>query len=128
MSRGSSHDDSKSEQAVARHLPLKPISYLLLVALQRGERYGYTLQREVEELSEGTVRLDPGTLYRWLARLLDGGLVERVEAPDDEVEDPRRRYYRSSSLGVAVVEAESRRLGRLILHARDAGTAGEAGR
>jgi DNA-binding PadR family transcriptional regulator len=107
--------------AVARHLPLKPVLYLLLVALRRGERYGYTLQRDVEELSEGTVQLDPGTLYRWLGRLLDDRLLERAEPLEGDADDARRRYYRLSRLGEAVLAAESQRLGRLVVAAQGAG-------
>jgi DNA-binding PadR family transcriptional regulator len=114
--------------AAARHLPLKPVIYLLLVALRRGERYGYTLQRDVEELSEGTVRLDPGTLYRWLGRLLDDRLVERAEPLEGDADDPRRRYYRLSRLGEAVLAAESRRLERLVVAAQGAGAAGTSTR
>lgn len=113
---------------VARSLPLKPVQYLMLVALGRGERYGYTLQREVEELSEGTVRLDPGTLYRWLARLLDDGWVERVDGLAGDAEDPRRRYYRLSALGEAVLAAESQRLERLVVAATRASGAESSGR
>ncbi|HVS13126.1 MAG TPA: PadR family transcriptional regulator [Thermoanaerobaculia bacterium] len=94
-------------------LPLKPVVHLILLALARGERHGYVLRQEVEELSEGSVRLDPGTLYRWLGRLLDQGLVERAEAPSDD-EDPRRRNYWLSAHGREVLEAESARLSRLV--------------
>ncbi|HVS63452.1 MAG TPA: helix-turn-helix transcriptional regulator [Thermoanaerobaculia bacterium] len=95
------------------HLPLKPVVHLILLALARGERHGYLLRQEVEELSEGAVRLDPGTLYRWLGRLLDDGLLERGDSPADD-EDPRRRNYALSEQGRAVLEAESARLARLV--------------
>jgi DNA-binding PadR family transcriptional regulator len=114
------------DDSVTRHLPLKPVPYLLLVALQRGEQYGYTLQRDVEELSEGTVVLDPGTLYRWLARLLDDGLAERAASDGDD--DPRRRYYRLSQLGASVLEAESQRLARLVIAAERTAGAGSRSR
>ena len=95
------------------HLPLKPVVHLILIALARGERHGYLLRQEVEELSEGAVRLDPGTLYRWLGRLLEEGLLVRAETPADD-EDPRRRNYALSAHGREVLEAESARLARLV--------------
>jgi DNA-binding PadR family transcriptional regulator len=97
----------------ADRLPLKPVVHLLLLALARGERHGYLLRQEVEELSEGSIRLDPGTLYRWLARLLDEGLVTRAENAAG-AEDPRRRNYALSVRGREVLEAESARLSRLV--------------
>jgi DNA-binding PadR family transcriptional regulator len=110
-----------------RYLPLKPVVHLLLLALARGERHGYLLRQEVEDLSEGSVRLDPGTLYRWLGRLLDDGMLERAEEPADE-EDPRRRNYRLSPFGREVLDAESARLERLMAAAAREGLIGEAGR
>ena len=100
-------------QDPSAHLPLKPVVHLILLALARGERHGYVLRQDIEELSEGAVRLDPGTLYRWLGRLLDEGLLVRADTPADE-EDHRRRNYALSGYGRTVLEAESARLARLV--------------
>ncbi|MGD8331541.1 MAG: helix-turn-helix transcriptional regulator [Acidobacteriota bacterium] len=89
--------------------PLKPHILLILMALMNGRTHGYEIRNEVERLSEGDVRLDPGTLYRHLGRLLDEGLIaESDDRPEDD--DPRRRYYVLTDTGAAALEAEAERM------------------
>ena len=65
--------------------------------------------REIERQSDGQYKLGPGTLYDNLQRLLDKALVaESAKAEADS--DPRRRYYRLTSLGRQVLSAEIVRL------------------
>jgi DNA-binding PadR family transcriptional regulator len=72
---------------------LKPADFHILLALTQGPRHGYGLMKEVERESRGGLRLEVGSLYRLLARLLESGLIEEAD------EDERRRYYRISRLG-----------------------------
>jgi DNA-binding PadR family transcriptional regulator len=77
---------------------LTPAAHHILLSLLRGELHGYAIMQAVEELSDGSMRLGPGSLYTTLPRLLDEGLVEESEArPDDK--DERRRYYRLTGTG-----------------------------
>ena len=93
--------------------PLKPHIFLILMALVEGQAHGYEIRKEVETRSEGSVRLDPGTLYRHIGRLLDEGLIaESGDRPEDD--DPRRRYYALTDEGVAAVEAEAERMASLV--------------
>jgi DNA-binding PadR family transcriptional regulator len=87
---------------------LKPADLHILLALAQGPRHGYALMKEVERESNGSVRLEIGSLYRLLARLLDNGLIEEAD------EDERRRYYRMSRRGVRVLKAEAERLAGLV--------------
>lgn len=101
-------------------LPLTPATFQILLALAPGERHGYAIMREVTTRGEDDVRLGPGTLYGSLKRLLDSGLVEEgQERSDPELGDERRRYYRLTNAGLAVVSAEARRLQALVRVARD---------
>lgn len=103
----------------ASSLPLKPNILLILIALQEGEAHGYRIKRQVEELSDGAVRLDPGTLYRLIGRLLEDGLIEESDRrPDEELDDARRRYYRLTDLGEQVTAAELARMAALVDAAR----------
>lgn len=89
----------------------------MLTALAGGRLHGYGVLREVEQLSEGKVRLRAGTLYAALDRLVGEGLVE--VAGEEVVGGRLRRYYQLSSEGRAAVEAEARRrasLARAALH------------
>ena len=100
-------------------LPLTPAMFHILLALADKERHGYEIMREVDERSEGQVRLGPGTLYGSIKRMLSDGLIEEMdERPDPELDDERRRYYRLTDLGHRVAVAEAERLERLVKNAR----------
>jgi DNA-binding PadR family transcriptional regulator len=95
----------------AAFLPLTPVAFEILLALADGEQHGYSIMREVERRSAGTVKLHPGTLYRALARLLESGLIDELDTrPDVGHDDERRRYYQLTSRGIAVARAEAERL------------------
>ena len=99
--------------------PLSPASFQILLALADAEKHGYAIMREVETLTEGAVRLGPGTLYGALKRLLADRLIEESdERPDPAIDDQRRRYYRSTPGGRAAARAELQRLSRILDAAR----------
>lgn len=96
-------------------LPLNPRFFAILAALLSGPAHGYRLRDAIETRSEGTVLVDPGSLYRMVARLVDDGLIHEVQAPEGEdTSDARRRYYGVTDLGRAVAQAESQRLRSLL--------------
>jgi len=92
-------------------------AFHILLALADGERHGYSITKEVEEETEGAVRLGPGTLYRMLKQLLDDGWIVEVERADET--DPRRRYYRLTNRGRRIAQAEAARLANLVRLARN---------
>ena len=119
-------------------LPLTPFAFQVLLALADGERHGYAIIKEVEERSGGTVRLRTGTLYTLLQRLLEEQLIAQPDsttgdAPTGEPAGPaaradsRRRYYRLTALGDAVLRAEAQRLEGLIGDARRKHVLSDAG-
>jgi DNA-binding PadR family transcriptional regulator len=87
-------------------------TFLILTALAGGDTlHGYGIVQEVAALSDNRVSLLPGTLYTALDRLAAQGLVERDR---EEVVDGRlRRYYRLTSDGRSILEAETARLRQL---------------
>lgn len=94
--------------------PLQPAAFHILLALARGERHGYALMGDVEALSEGAIRLGPGTLYGSIKRLLADGLIAETDnRPDPALDDQRRRYYELTAAGRKVLSAEATRLARL---------------
>lgn len=91
----------------------------ILLALADKERHGYDIMREVDERTEGNMRLGPGTLYGSIKRMLNDRLIEELdERPDPELDDERRRYYRLTDLGRRVAVAEAQRLEKLVKSAR----------
>ena len=100
-------------------LPLTPAAFHIMLALADDERHGYGIMKEVAAISEGQIRLGPGTLYGTIKRMLaDGWIEESDERPDPELDDERRRYYRMTDLGGRVARAEAARLSRLVDAAR----------
>ena len=100
-------------------LPLTPAVFHILLALAGGEKHGYAIMLDVEVISDGQVKMGPGTLYGSIKRMLEAGLIEESdERPDLELDDERRRYYRMSGIGRRVLKAETERLVGLVDQAR----------
>lgn len=99
-------------------LPLSEAVFQILLALAEEPRHGYGIMREVEERTDGRVRLGPGTLYGAIKRLRERGLVEEADGAAAPDEDERRRYYRLTSFGREVGAREAERLARLLESAR----------
>jgi DNA-binding PadR family transcriptional regulator len=103
----------------ADFLPLTPAIAHILLALADGDRHGYAIMQEIERITDGAVRMGPGTLYGTIKRMIASGLLEEAdERPDPALDDERRRYYRASGLGRAVLEAETARMATLVGAAR----------
>ena len=93
---------------VGQFLPLSPAILHILIALANEDRHGYGIMQEVAKQTNDRYKLGPGTLYDNLQKLLDQGLID--EANRQDTDDPRRRYYRLTSLGEQVVSVEIQRL------------------
>jgi len=117
MSRQSKFD-------AASLLPLPTAAFHILIALADGDRHGYAIMQDVAAGTAGRLKLNPGTLYTTIRRLLDQGLIiELDERPDPEEDDERRRYYRLTDVGREVAKAEASRLQQALAFARQAGLA-----
>jgi DNA-binding PadR family transcriptional regulator len=94
-------------------VPLTPAVFHILLALFGRERHGYDIMQQVEEDSQGVVKMGPGTLYGSLDRMIQAGLVAK-----GNTQDPRRIYYKLTALGQATLKVEAERLSRLAVVAR----------
>jgi DNA-binding PadR family transcriptional regulator len=100
-------------------LPLPNATLHLLLALADGPRHGYGIAQAVDALSDGRVTMGPGTLYGTIKKLLGAGLIEEADwRPDPELDDERRRYYKLTGHGGAVLKAELDRLDDLVRAAK----------
>jgi DNA-binding PadR family transcriptional regulator len=105
-------------------LPLPPVTFHILVALADGDRHGYAIIQDVAARTDGALKIQAGTLYRSLERMLHEGLiVEKRTRPAIGEDDERRRYYRLTPFGRAVAQAEARRLEKMVKLARACGLA-----
>lgn len=102
--------------AASKFLPLSTATFHILLALRDQEKHGYAIMSEIEQVTEGLVKIGPGTMYGSIKRMLAEGLIEEsVDRPDPD--DQRRRYYRSTRLGESVCAAELERMDRLLKNA-----------
>jgi DNA-binding PadR family transcriptional regulator len=96
-------------------LPLTPAVLHILLALADGEKHGYGIMQEVIRITNGEMRMGPGTLYGTIKRMLEMGFLEESdERPDPQLDDQRRRYYRMTDFGNRVAQAETARLMTLL--------------
>lgn len=90
-------------QDLSKYLPLSEATYYIMLTLSE-PRHGYAVMQEVETISEGTVKLGPGTLYGVFSTLEKEGLIVKVK------EEERRKYYTLTQSGKNVLSAQVRRL------------------
>ena len=99
--------------------PLKPVHQLILLLLAERATYGVDLLARIDEHSDGTIRLNAGSLYRLIGQMLDEGLVEAVEAeavPGQQ--GAPRKCYGVTTAGRDALAAEARRQAQLVEMAR----------
>ena len=90
---------------------LAPRDLLILAVLADGPSHGYGIIKAVEDRSEHDVLLDPANLYRCLRRMRADGWIDEVEARTGE---DRRRTYRITAKGSAILRSEVQRLESLL--------------
>ena len=87
---------------------MQEATFMILTALANGSQHGYGIIIDVQEISDGRLRLRPGTLYSALDRLCANQLIE---VDREEIVDGRlRRYYRLTPTGAKRLSAEAARL------------------
>jgi DNA-binding PadR family transcriptional regulator len=87
---------------LSKYLPLSEATTYILLALAE-PLHGYGVMQKVEVLSEGTVRIGPGTLYGAFSTLESEGLIVKVGEVD------RRKSYALTERGRAVLKEHIQR-------------------
>ncbi len=91
-------------------LPLTEPVLLILLSLAGQPRHGYSILKDVEQMSDGRVVLSTGTLYGALRRLLDEEWIERIEEEDSS---RGRQAYRLTARGRRNLQLEVGRMKHL---------------
>ena len=107
-------------------LPLKPLVFEVLLALDAGERHGWSLVREIQQRSG--VPVMPANFYRTLRTMLADGLIAEADPPRSdraaakrgggEEALERRRYFMPTALGREAAKLEARRLQQIVADSR----------
>ena len=90
-------------KSITKHLPLTESTYYILLALVT-PKHGYAVMQEAEQISQGTLRLAPGTLYGALNSLEQSRLVTLVG------NQGRRKIYQITEIGIQVLLGQIRRM------------------
>lgn len=88
------------------YVPMTETSFYILFCLQE-EMHGYSITQKVRELTDGEVIITAGTMYGSLSKMEKDGLIQFVR------EDEKRKLYRITALGTAILELEINRIKRL---------------
>jgi len=92
-----------AKNSLKKYLPLSEATYYIMLALVN-PLHGYGVMHEVEKLSDGTVKLGPGTLYGVFNTLEKEALISKVK------EEDRRKYYALTDKGKEVLREQIARL------------------
>jgi DNA-binding PadR family transcriptional regulator len=108
-------------------LPLSSQLFHILIALADRDQHGYSIMRDVAVRTDGKVRLNAGTLYGLIRRMLKQGMITELQERDrpSPSGDERRRTYRLTAYGRKVAKAEASRIAELLEQARPYGLAPE---
>jgi DNA-binding PadR family transcriptional regulator len=106
---------TKTKPGIDESGHLTPVVFHSLLALSKGPLHGYAISREVEQVTDGSVRMGPGTLYGSLQRMQAAGYVEQVgNVGATGAHSDRRRYYALTGAGRMALEREAHRLEKAV--------------
>ena len=93
------------------YVPMTETAFYILLCL-REPNHGYGIVQKVEKLTEGAIRLSPGTMYGSLSKMEKDGVIRFVR------EEDKRKIYQITELGSEILEIEFERIERLYKVAR----------
>ena len=88
------------------YVPMTETGFYILLCLQEAN-HGYGVVQLVEKMTEGEIRLAPGTMYGSLSKMEKDGLIRFVK------EEEKRKIYHITELGQEVLDLEKKRIRRL---------------
>ena len=88
------------------YVPMTETAFYILLCLKT-PNHGYGIVQTVERLTEGAIKLAPGTMYGSLSKMEKDGLIRIVR------EEEKRKIYEITDLGREVLQTEIARIERL---------------
>lgn len=88
------------------YVPMTETAFYILLCLKT-PNHGYGIVQAVERLTEGAIKLAPGTMYGSLSKMEKDGLIRFVR------EEEKRKIYEITDLGREVLQTEIARIERL---------------
>lgn len=97
---------------IQKYLPLTESMYFVMLSLVE-PLHGYGVMQKVEDISRGTVKIGPGTLYGMFTSFESEGLITMVKEQD------RRKSYILTAKGKRVLARQIERLEIMQINAAD---------
>lgn len=94
------------------YVPMTETGFYILLCLQT-PNHGYGIVQRVEKMTDGEIRLSPGTMYGSLSKMEKDGLIGFVR------EEEKRKIYQITELGRQVLELELKRIERLYRNSQE---------
>lgn len=94
------------------YVPMTETGFYILLCLQQ-PMHGYGIVQQVEQLTDGEIRLSPGTMYGTLSKMEKDRIISFVR------EEEKRKIYCITELGREVLQMEMRRLERLFRNVKE---------
>ena len=88
------------------YVPMTETAFFILLCL-REANHGYGIVQKVEKMTDGELRLTPGTMYGSLSKMEKDGVIRFVR------EEDKRKIYQITDLGNEVLQTELNRIERL---------------
>ena len=88
------------------YVPMTETAFYILLCLKK-PNHGYGIVQTVEKLTDGAIRLAPGTMYGSLSKMEKDGLIQFIR------EEDKRKIYQITELGLEVLQLELKRIERL---------------
>jgi PadR family transcriptional regulator, regulatory protein PadR len=88
------------------------LDLLILKALAAAELHGLGVSRRIQQITNGTFVVKPGSLFPALHRMEEEGWISAFWG--DSENNRRAKYYRLTKAGQKQLEAETRRWDRIV--------------
>lgn len=87
------------------------LDLLILKSLVAGEKHGLGISRRIQQITDGTFVVKPGSLFPALHRMEEEGWISAFWG--DSENNRRAKYYRLTKAGQKQLEIEKKRWGRI---------------
>lgn len=98
------HKEEEMDQHIKKvYVPMTETAFYILLCL-REPNHGYGIVQTVEKLTDGAIKLAPGTMYGSLSKMEKDGVIRFIR------EEDKRKIYKITDLGEEVLALEIKRI------------------
>ena len=88
------------------YVPMTETAFFILLCLRK-HNHGYGIVQMVAKMTDGAIKLTPGTMYGSLSKMEKDNVIRFIR------EEDKRKIYQITDLGSEVLEIELKRIERL---------------